>query len=228
MAVYAISDLHLSVGNKEKSMELFGDKWRDYENRIKTNWEETVKPEDTVIIPGDISWALKLEDGIEDFGFLNNLPGTKIIMKGNHDYYFSTVKKVEEFMKEQGFNTIKVMHNNSYIVENLAICGSRGWAPGADKEEKCDDAKILRRELGRLKLSLDSREDKTKEIIVAMHYPVTNIEFRKLMKEYGVKQCIYGHLHGEGHYRVFEGNIDGIKYTMVSGDYTGFRLKKLN
>lgn len=228
MAVYAISDLHLSIGNKEKSMELFGDKWRDYENRIKTNWEQTVKENDTVIVPGDISWAIRTEDAIEDFRFLNNLPGTKIIMKGNHDYYFSTVKKIGDFLKENNFNSIKILHNNSYIVENLIICGSRGWAPGADREEKCDNAKILKRELGRLKLSLDSIEDKTKDIVVAMHFPVTNHEFKKLMKEYNVKQCIYGHLHGDGHYMVFEGDMDGIKYTMVSGDYTGFRLKKLN
>ena len=228
MAVYAISDLHLSIGNKEKSMELFGEKWKDYENRIKINWEQTVKENDTVIIPGDISWSLKLEDGIEDFRFLDKLPGTKIIMKGNHDFYFSTVKKVEDFFKEQGFNSIKILHNNSYIVEGLAICGSRGWANGADKEEKCDDAKILRRELGRLKMSLESVQDKTKDIVVAMHYPVTNQDFKKLMKEYNVKQCIYGHLHGDGHYMVYEGTQDGIKYTMVSGDYTGFKPKKLN
>lgn len=228
MAVYAISDLHLSIGNKEKSMELFGEKWKDYENRIKTNWEETVKEEDTVIIPGDISWAMRTEDAIEDFRFLHNLPGTKIIMKGNHDYYFSTLKKVEDFLQEQGFYSIKILHNNSYIVENLAICGSRGWSPNADKDDKCDSVKVTKRELGRLKLSLDSIEDKTKEIVVAMHFPVTNPEFRQLMKEYGVKQCIYGHLHAEGHYMVFEGDIDGIKYTMVSCDYTGFRLKKLN
>lgn len=228
MSVYAISDLHLSIGNKEKSMEFFGDKWKDYEKRIKENWEKTVKENDTVIIPGDISWSLKLEDSIEDFKFLNDLPGTKIILKGNHDFYFSTVKKVKEFFQKQGFDTIKILHNNSYIVENLAICGSRGWTNGADKENKCDDAKIFKRELGRLKLSLDSVKDKGKDILVAMHYPVTNIEFRKLMKEYNVKQCIYGHLHGEGHYMVFEGDIDGIKYTMVSGDYTDFKLKKLN
>ena len=228
MSVYAISDLHLSLGNKEKSMELFGDKWKDYESKIKRNWESTVKETDTVIIPGDISWSMKIEDAVEDFKFLNDLPGTKIIMKGNHDFYFSTVKKVEEFLKKNGFDSIKVLHNNSYIVENLAICGSRGWAPGADKDEKADTAKILKRELGRLKISLDSIEDKTKDIVVAMHFPVTNYDFRQLMKEYGVKQCIYGHLHGEGHYMVFEGDIAGIKYTMVSGDYTDFKLKKLN
>ena len=224
MSVYAISDLHLSVGNKEKSMELFGDKWKDYESRIKKNWEETVQPNDTVIIPGDISWALKLEDAVEDFRFLDSLPGTKIIMKGNHDFYFTTVKKVEEYFKQNKFNSLKVLHNNSSIVENLAICGTRGWVNGADKENNCDDVKIINREVGRLKMSLDSVKDKTKEIIVAMHYPVTNIEFRKLMKEYGVKQCIYGHLHGVGHYMVFEGYRDGVKYTMVAGDYTGFRL----
>lgn len=228
MAVYAISDLHLSLGNKEKSMELFGEKWIGYQEKIKKNWKKTVKENDTVIIPGDISWAMKLEDALEDFKFLEKLPGTKIIMKGNHDYYFSTVKKVTAFLEKHNLKTIKLLHNNSYIVEDLAICGSRGWALGADKESKCDDKKILKRELGRLKMSLDSIEDKTKDIVVAMHYPVTNQEFRKLMKEYNVKQCIYGHLHGEGHYMVFEGLIDGIKYTMVSCDYTDFKLKKLN
>ncbi len=229
MAIYAISDLHLSLNDEKKSMEVFGEDWKDYVSKIKKNWKNTVKEEDTVLIAGDISWGLNIEEAKKDFEFINKLPGKKIIVKGNHDYYFSTRKKVESFLNENNFNTINILHNNSFVVNNIVICGTRGWGNTGDAFQGADDQKILQREIGRLKISLDSihKEDKNKDVIVMTHFPPFNHEFQKLLKEYNVRKCIYGHLHGKGHYMVREGNIDGIEYIMVSGDYTKFKLVKI-
>lgn len=229
MSIYAISDLHLSFNDDSKSMEFFGDEWKDYVQRIKTNWKSTVKEEDTVLIAGDISWANNLEEAKEDFRFIDSLPGKKIIIKGNHDYYFSTMKKVQRFLKENSFNTINILYNNSFVIDNYAICGTRGWGNIGDVEENVDNKKILAREIGRLKLSYNSlgKEDKEKDIIVITHFPPFNFEFKNALKEIDTKKCIYGHLHGNGHYMVKEGVIDNIEYIMVSGDYTDFKLVKI-
>lgn len=225
MSIYALSDLHLSFNDPSKSMEYFGNDWKDYEKRIKENWIITVKENDTVIIPGDISWAMNLDEAKADFEYINRLPGKKIILKGNHDYYFSTFKKVEKFLEKNNLDTILILHNNSYFIENWNICGTRGWGTVADSEDKINNNKIIKRELGRLETSLISA--KTGEnTIVALHFPPT-YEFKELMKKYNVKKCIYGHLHGEGQYMVKEGIIDGIEYFMVSGDYTKFHLIKV-
>lgn len=228
MSVYAISDLHLAISNPDKSMELFGDEWKDYQNRIKTNWEKTVKSNDTVIVAGDISWALNLDEAYDDFAYLNSLPGTKIILKGNHDLYFSTIAKMNNFLEKNNFDTIKILHNNSFLVENLNICGTRLWA--STEDEKVDDKKVFKRELLRLKLSLDSidKANKDKDIIVAVHFPPFRDEVKKILEVYKVKTVVYGHLHGQGHYMIKEGNINNIEYKMVSGDHTGFNVVKLN
>lgn len=229
MAIYAISDLHLSFNDDSKSMEFFGKEWEKYVEKIETNWKSTVKEEDTVLIAGDISWANNLEEAKEDFRFINSLPGKKIIIKGNHDYYFSTMRKVQKFLDENNFNTINILFNNSYVIDNYAICGTRGWGNITEADRCIDNNKILAREIGRLKLSYNSlsKEDKEKEIIVITHFPPFNFEFKNVLKEIGTKKCIYGHLHGNGHYMVKEGIIDDIEYVMVSGDYTGFRLVKI-
>ena len=228
MSIFAISDLHLAFSNESKSMELFGEDWKDYQNKIKINWENTVSNNDTVIIPGDISWAINLDEAYDDFNFLNNLPGKKIIMKGNHDYYFTTVAKLKKYFKDNNFNTIEILHNNSFYIEGYNICGSRLWSN--TELENADDTKIFRRELIRLKLSLESvlPENVAKPIIVATHFPPFRHETLQLLKEYNVEMCVYGHLHGQGHYMIREGNIDGIEFKMVSGDHTGFNLVKLN
>lgn len=228
MSIFAISDLHLAFSNPEKSMELFGSDWENYHKKIEENWNKVVGDNDTVIIPGDISWALSLDNAVQDFKFLNELPGKKIILKGNHDYYFTTVTKVKKFFKDNNFDTIDILHNNSFCIEGYNICGSRLWSN--TELENADDTKIFRRELIRLKLSLDSIIQKNieKPIIVATHFPPFRHETIQMLKNYNVKICIYGHLHGQGHYMVREGNIDGIEYKMVSGDYTGFKLIKLN
>lgn len=228
MAIYAISDLHLSLGVKSKSMELFGDEWKDYEKKIDENWRSTVTDDDTVLIAGDISWGLYLDEAYEDFKYINSLPGNKIIIKGNHDYYFSTLTKVNQFLKKNNFNTIKILNNNSYNIEGINICGSRGW--GTTDDNNVDDYKIYLRELNRLELSLSSikLEDKSKPIIVMTHFPPFRYEVKELFKKYNVIKCIYGHLHGQGHYMIKEGIIDNVEYVMVSGDHTDFNLVKLN
>ena len=228
MAIYAISDLHLSKSVPNKSMELFGNDWDNYEELIDYNWKKTVKENDTVLIPGDISWAIDLKEAYNDFKYINGLPGKKIILKGNHDYYFSTLTKLNNFLKENHFDTISILNNNSYFVEEINICGFRGWGNTDDNE--VDDYKIYQRELNRLEISLKSISDdnKSKPIIVMTHFPPFRHEIKEIFKKYNVIKCIYGHLHGEGHYMVKEGVIDNIEYIMVSGDYTKFRLKKLN
>ncbi len=229
MSIYAISDLHLSFSDDSKSMEFFGPDWKDYVKKIDINWKNTVKEEDTVLIAGDISWANNLENAKEDFAFIDSLPGQKIIIKGNHDYYFSTTKKVNEFLKVNNFNTIHILYNNSYVVEDTVICGTRGWGNVVEAEEKVDNNKIIKRECIRLRLSYNSlnEEDKRKEKIVITHFPPFYHEFREVLNEIGANICIYGHLHGDGHYMVRQGNIDGIKYIMVAGDYTDFNLVKI-
>ena len=228
MAIYAISDLHLSKAVPNKSMELFGIDWENYEQRLDENWRKTVKDTDTVLIPGDISWAIDLNEAYEDFAYIDSLPGNKIIIKGNHDYYFSTLTKVNKFLRDNNFNTIKILNNNSFLVENINICGFRGW--GNADDPTVDNYKVYQRELVRLELSLNSiaDENKDKEILVMTHFPPCRHEIQEIFKKYNVKKCIYGHLHGEGHYMVREGVIDGVEYKMVSGDYTKFELVKLN
>lgn len=227
MAIYAISDLHLSKAVPNKSMEMFGDKWLNYQKKIDKNWKNTVNSTDTVLIAGDISWAISLDEAYEDFKYINSLPGKKIIIKGNHDFYFSTLTKVNNFLKKNKFDTIKILNNNSYFVEGYNICGFRGW--GTTENDKTDDYKVYKRELIRLKLSLDSIDDKYKKypIIVMTHFPPFKPEIKEIFNDYNVRTCIYGHLHGEGHYMVYEGNIGNTSYKMISGDYTNFELIKL-
>ncbi len=228
MGIYAISDLHLSFG-VDKPMNIFGIGWENYEDKIAINWKNKVKDTDTVIIPGDISWGMTLKETVKDFNYINDLPGQKIILRGNHDYYFSTVTKLNKFFIENNFSSIKILHNNSYEVEDLIICGTRGWGK-TEKSDKVLDKKIIAREENRLILSLESGlkinkglENK-KKIIVAMHFPPFIGKFCDIMKDYGVSKCIYGHLHGYGHFMVKEGVIDNIDYKMVSCDYTKFNL----
>lgn len=227
MSIYAMSDLHLSKAVPDKTMDVFGAVWEGYEEKIGKNWKKVVQEEDTVIVPGDISWAIDLDEAYLDFKFLNDLPGTKIILRGNHDYYFSTKTKVEKFLKENNFDKIKILFNNSYFVEGYNICGTRGWKKSLDNTK--EDNKVFIRELGRLKLSLDSIKEKNTNmpIIVAVHYPPFEYEVKQILKKYTVKKCIYGHLHGDGHYMVKEGLIDDIEYIMVGADYKAFTPVKL-
>lgn len=235
MAIYAISDLHLSFG-VNKPMNIFGEIWNNYEEEIRNNWIENVKEEDTVIISGDISWAMSLDESVKDFEYINSLPGNKILVKGNHDYYFSTKSKMQKFFESKGFNNIFVLHNNAFVVEDYIICGTRGWGK-TDGNTAEEDQKIIDREENRLRNSLEEgkrlqqialENGEKKEIIVALHYPPFISKFQSIMKEYNVKKCIYGHLHGFAHKFIKEGNIDGIEYRMVGCDFTGMKLIKID
>ena len=230
MAIFAISDLHLSFGT-DKPMNVFGQVWENYEDKIKINWKSSVNENDIVILPGDLSWGITLKEAKKDFEFMNNLPGKKIILKGNHDYYFSTKTKVEKYFKENGFDTISVLHNDAIETNECIVAGTRGWGK-TESSDKALDKKIILREENRLILSLEKakkiqEKSPDKQIIVAMHFPPFIGNFQKIMKDYDIKKCIYGHLHGYGHFMVKEGIIDGIEYKMVSCDYTKFNMVKL-
>ena len=240
MSIYTIGDLHLSF-NSPKPMNIFGINWENHEERIKQDWLCKVKDEDTVIHPGDFSWAMKLQDTFKDFEYLNSLPGRKIMLKGNHEYWWTTPTNIKNFLEENGFFRIDLLQNNSYEVENKIICGTRGWNVNNNDTE--NSKKILKREYMRLKMSLEdgikrieeikSKTGEKKEIIVFMHYPpVTkqcyNSEFIKIMKEYDIKKCYYAHLHGNSIQDAVEGNIQGIELKLVSADGLNFNLLKIN
>jgi len=229
MSIYAISDLHLSF-NTNKPMDIFG--WENYEERIKKNWLEKVNEKDLVLLPGDFSWEMKLENTYKDFEFINNLPGKKLLLKGNHDLWWTTLKKMRTFLEEENLKNIDFIYNNSYEFENYIIAGTRGWNLIEEGEE---DKKIKERELLRLENSIKNgieKYGKDKPIIVCMHYPpllkdFKNSEFTKILEKYNTKYCIYGHLHGKSHVNVLEGNINGVNYKMASCDYTKFDLIKI-
>lgn len=223
MSLFAVSDLHLSLGT-DKPMDIFGENWENHENKLKENWGRLVKNDDVVILNGDISWATYLENTVQDFSFIESLPGKKIISKGNHDYWWTTLKKQVEFCAENGFETINFLHNNHYMYGGMAICGTRGWQLTANDDE---DKKIYNREMERLCLSLKSSLlSNPSEILVALHYPPDSA-FKSIMKKYGVKRCVYGHLHGQAHKYALNSTIDGIKYELVSCDFLKFSPLKL-
>lgn len=234
MSIYVIADLHLSF-LENKPMEVFGSNWENHAEKIKKNWIEKVKEEDCVILLGDFSWAMYLKDTILDFDYLNKLPGRKILLKGNHDYWWTTLKKLNEFIEENNFSNIEFLYNNSYLVEDKIIVGTRGWNI-LDIEE---DGKMLKRENARLELSIEDGIKKyglEKEKIAFMHYPPINKNdiirneksiFVKTLEKYNIHKCYYGHLHGMSHKEAVEGNIDGIEYKLISADYTNFELIKV-
>ena len=239
MAIFTMSDLHLSL-DTDKSMEVFGNKWNNYIERIHTNWNRVVSSEDTVIVGGDISWAMHLKDCRKDFEFLNSLPGKKLLFKGNHDYWWESMTKLKAFAEQCGFDTLTFMHNGAVIIEDVLICGTRGWSLPGDGGFGEDDEKIYLRELLRLELSFkegmalcEAQGTSPSKVICVLHYPPFTRDgkadegFVSLMKSYGVTQCVYGHLHSLGTGAAVEGEVDGIEYTLVSGDNIDFTPIKL-
>ena len=234
MSVYIIGDLHLSFKNP-KPMDIFGDNWEEHEEKIKKNWNKVVKEKDTVFLLGDFSWATYLEDAKPDFEFIDNLPGKKVLLKGNHDYYWTTITAMKKYLKENNFENIDFLFNNSYKIDKKVFVGARGW--NFSNEEL--DKKIIKREIHRLELSFKDAEEKyglDNEFIVFMHYPpitkaTIGIEeqlgFIRLMQKYNVKKCFYGHLHGKSHKDAVEGVNYGIDFKLVSSDYLDFELYKL-
>ena len=230
MAIYVIGDLHLSF-NTNKPMDIFGINWQNYEEKIKQDWLSKVKQEDTVILPGDFSWAMYLDETDKDFEFINNLPGQKILLKGNHDYWWTTVTSMRRYIQEQDFENIDFLYNNSYEFENKIIAGTKGWNISEDQE----DIRLTKREVARLELSIQdgiSKYGEDKKIIVFMHYPpltknYMNTDYTRLLKKYNIKRCYYGHLHANSIQDAVEGNIDGIEYKLVSSDGLDFKLLKI-
>lgn len=225
--IYGIGDLHLDY-TKEKPMDIFGEHWENHEERIFKNWKDIVKDDDLVLLPGDISWALKLDEAYNDLRRIDELPGKKIITKGNHDYWWESKKK----MSELNLKSIKFIQNNSYIYNNVGIGGSRGWRSKDGEGFDSHDEKVFKRELNRLDLSLSSIKKDVDIKIAMLHYPPFNIgskpnEFVDLMEKHNVDICIYGHLHAEGHKFVVEDCIQGIQFLCVSSDYIKFKLEKI-
>ena len=234
MALFAIADLHLStLASTNKSMEVFGKRWADYMNRIEANWRRLVTERDTVVIPGDISWALSLEEAVSDLKFIDSLPGKKILGKGNHDFWWCTMKKHDELFLRENITTISFLFNNAYETEDFIIAGSRGWF----YDEKSDYSKfntdfdkLTARELQRLRVSLDAARikqgDSDKEIIVFTHFPPVFSDFVSediisLLSEYGVKRLFYGHIHGN--YTLPQNfRYQNIEMNIISADYLNF------
>ena len=223
MAIYAISDLHLSYGVGDKPMNIFGNKWDNYEEKIKEEWMKTVKPDDIVILSGDFSWATYIEETRKDFEFLNTLPGKKFIIKGNHDYWWTTVKKMNEYLQNNNFNNINFLYNNAYDIGECLLAGTRYW--GYDEETE-DNDKIYNREILRAKISLDAAMniDKEKPIIFTTHYPPDDKIISEL-KDYNIKIWIYGHVHSKYEENLVK--IQGIKTYLTSCDYLDFRIQKI-
>ena len=194
MALFVLGDPHLSLG-ASKPMDIFPG-WNDYVERLEKNWRKLIQPEDTIVLAGDISWAMRLTDTRKDFAFLQQLPGQKIIMKGNHDYWWSTANKMNAYLKAEGFDTLHILHNNSYSVEGYAICGTRGW-PFDDVAAQGE--KLMAREAGRLRMSLQAAGG-TPRKIAFLHYPpvypgASAKELVDVLQEFGETECYYGHLH---------------------------------
>ncbi len=222
--IYAIGDLHLDHTG-QKPMDIFGGKWINHENNIIDNWMQIVKNDDLVIIPGDISWALRLDEVKGDLQKIDMLPGKKIMLKGNHDYWWTSLSKLVAL----NYESIFYLQNNSYIHGDIGISGTRGWISRDNDEFNEEDEKVFKREKMRLRMSLDSAK-KARDIIAIMHYPPFNIdftpnEFVDIMKEYKVSTCLYGHLHADGHKYAVEGNISGITFHCVASDFIDFKPK---
>ena len=223
MALYAIGDLHLSFG-ADKPMDVFGGAWVGYVDKLREGLS-VIGPEDTTVLLGDVSWALDLAGAREDFAFINAIPGRKLLLKGNHDYWWTTAAKFDRFCAENGFENLHLLHNNCHFYGDIALCGTRGWFFEEDREGTHND-KVYRREILRLEASLKAAGDREKYCF--LHYPPRYRgyecpEILELLRQYRVRRCYYGHLHGESHRLATEGEVDGTVFTLVAADYVNFK-----
>ena len=223
MALYTIGDLHLCLG-APKPMDVFGGAWVGYMDKLKEGLR-CITAEDTTVLCGDLSWALGLEEAQADFAWINEIPGRKIILKGNHDYWWSTANKFYKFCEANGFSDQYILNNNCYFYGDWAICGTRGWFFEEEKSGQ-HDAKVFNRELMRLEASLKAAGEKEK--MVFLHYPPKYRGYEcepilELLHRYGVRRCFYGHLHADSHKLAMEGLWDGIEYRLVAADYVDFK-----
>ena len=229
MSLFVIGDLHLSFSDPSKTMSVFAG-WQDYQEKIEKNWLELIKPEDTVVLAGDISWGMSLQQALPDFKFIQELPGEKIILKGNHDYWWTTMKKMEDFLAAEGLDSMRILHNNHYRYGNYGICGTRGWVnmPGEVQDEK-----VLRREVQRLETSIQSALKEDLEPIVFMHYPPIfatnfNYDILEILYRYKIKDCYYGHIHGRSaHELCVTSTYDDVNFHLIAGDYLQFVPEKV-
>lgn len=228
MALYAIGDTHLSLST-DKSMEAFGEGWANYVERLREGFS-VLGERDLCVLCGDLSWGMSLEDAAEDFRFLASLPGKKLIVKGNHDYWWSTAARAKRFFAENGMDGFEILHNNCFFYGDLALCGTRGWFY---EEERGDghDKKIMLREIGRLETSLRAAGEREK--LVFLHYPPIYQRYEcpeilELFERYGVKRCYYGHIHGKGVRLAFNGRRGETEYRLVSADALGFAPIKVS
>ena len=222
MALYGIGDLHLSF-QTNKPMDVFGGAWNGYVDKLREGLK-VIGPEDTTVLLGDLSWAMSFDTAVEDFAFINAIPGRKIILKGNHDYWWSTAKKFYDFCGQNGFENMLVLNNNCWFYEDLAICGTRGWFYEEEKHGQHDE-KVFKRELLRLEASLQAAGDREK--LCFLHYPprfgtYRCQEIQDLLTRYGVRECYYGHLHGASHKAAFQGFWEDVRYQLLSADYLNF------
>lgn len=223
MALYAIGDTHLSL-SCNKPMDVFGGNWENYVEKLLEGFS-VVEPEDTVVLCGDLSWGMSLEQAEADFAFLDRLPGRKLLMKGNHDYWWTTAAKMNRFFAEKGFHSFSLLHNNCHFYGDVALCGTRGWF-----FEENGDPKVFNRELIRLETSLKAAGEKEK--LCFLHYPPRYQgyicqEIVDLLEKYQVTACYYGHLHGGSHRLAMEGKFNSVEYHLVAADYLDFKPKKI-
>lgn len=227
MHIFAIGDPHLSF-TTNKPMDIFGETWRNHPEKIRTEWINSVTNDDWVLIPGDISWAMNLDEVQPDLEFLAQLPGKKIIIRGNHDYWWSTISKVRSILPPGMY----ALQNDSVRIGDISICGTRGWESPGGYNFNEHDRLVYEREVHRLELSLQSADTKAAERWVMLHYPPTNEKhqmsgFMEVMKRYGVSKCVYGHLHGDGHRNALIGEHYGIQFELVACDYLRFKPLKM-
>ncbi len=227
MSLYVIGDLHLSFGC-DKPMDVFGGRWENYIEKLRDGFS-TVRPEDTTVLCGDLSWAMSLAEALEDFRFVASLPGRKVILKGNHDYWWTTAGQAYRFFAENGIDGIEILNNNCLFCGETALCGTRGWTFETAASDE-HDRKMQRRELMRLETSLRAAGEREK--LVFLHYPpklLTNewTEAIDLMSDFGVCCCWYGHLHGSGCAQAFEGEYRGIRFRLASADHVHFIPQKI-
>ncbi len=226
MALYAIGDLHLSL-TVNKPMDIFGPNWANHTARLEEAFSH-LNDDDVTVLCGDSSWGIDFGESLEDFRFIDRLPGEKIILKGNHDYWWNTLSKMERFFAENELTTLKILHNNCYTYGDYALCGTRGWF--YEEEQSGHNEKVLNREVMRLETSLKAAGDRP--ILAFLHYPPLYEGYRcpeiiRKLQEHHVEHCYYGHLHGPTHKRAIEGTVGGVAYSLVSADYLGFVPKKI-
>lgn len=222
MSLFAIADTHLSL-DADKSMEVFSG-WQDYVARLEANWRAVVCEADTVVVAGDVCWGMSLESALKDFQFLHALPGRKLLLKGNHDYWWSTRRKMELFFAEHGLDTLRVVHNDACLAGGISVCGTRGWFFDAEEDA---DQKVVMREAGRLRTSIRAAKECGGEPVVFLHYPPLTQgarcgEIMQVLLDEGIRRCYYGHLHGPATRAAQTGEREGIRFSLISADYLQF------